>query len=315
MLPYLKSTPSSSRPALAPVPSLLLAIGGMQGGAAVAKGLFPVLGAAGAVGLRVGLSLLLLLAAVRPPLRQLSRAHWRAVVPYGVALGMTNLLFYCALARIPLGLAVTLEFLGPLAVALAGSRRWFEAGWALVAGAGIALLLPWAGSHLDYLGALFALLAGTAWAGYIVLGGRVAAVLPGAQGVAVGMLFAALVVLPVSATAGGWGALTPRLLAVGVLVAVLSSALPLLLEMNALKRLSSRTFSILMSLEPAAAAVCGQLFLHERLSFSQWLAVGLVVVASAGATLTGPGPAGSASGLTKCSPPRTRTPQSGVHGL
>ena len=278
--------PTDRTVALAPVPSVLLAIVSVQGGAAIAKGLFPVLGAAGTVGLRIGISLLLLLAVVRPPLRRLRPAQWRAVVPYGVALGAMNLLFYCALARIPLGLAVTLEFVGPLAVALAGSRRRLDVGWALVAGAGIVLLTPWTGQPLDALGVGFALLAGGAWAVYIVLGSRVAAMLPGAQGVATGMLFAALVVLPFSATAGGWSHLTPSLLAAGALLAVLSSALPFTLEMNALQQLSSRTFSILMSLEPAAAAICGLLFLHERLAPSQWLAVGLVMVASAGATLT-----------------------------
>lgn len=281
---------SSSRPALtlAPVPSILLAIVSVQGGAAIAKGLFPVLGPAGTVGLRIGISLLLLMAVVRPPLRQLRPAQWRAVVPYGIALGAMNLLFYCALARIPLGLAVTLEFVGPLAVALAGSRRLLDVGWALLAGVGIMLLTPWTSAGLDSLGVVFALLAGGAWAVYIVLGGRVGAVLPGAQGVAIGMGFAALVVLPFSATAGGWGGLTPGLLATGTLLAVLSSALPFTLEMNALKQLPSRTFSILMSLEPAAAAICGLLFLHEHLSLSQWLAVALVMAASAGATLTMP---------------------------
>ena len=117
----------------------------MQGGAAIAKGLFPVLGAAGTVGLRIGISALLLLLAMRPRLGQLRAAQWRAVVPYGLALGAMNFLFYCALARIPLGLGVTLEFVGPLSVALAGSRRWTDAVWVLLAGAGIALLAPWGG--------------------------------------------------------------------------------------------------------------------------------------------------------------------------
>jgi len=287
---------STARPfVLAPVPSVLLAIVSVQGGAAIAKGLFPVLGAAGTAGLRIGISLVLLLVVVRPPLRQLRPAQWRAVVPYGVALGTMNLLFYCALARIPLGLAVTLEFVGPLAVALAGSQRRLDVGWALVAGAGIVLLTPWTGQPLDGLGVSFALLAGGAWALYIVLGSRVAAVLPGTQGVAIGMLFAALVVLPFSARTGGWGHLTPGLLAGGALLAVLSSALPFTLEMNAMKQMPSRTFSILMSLEPAAAAICGLLFLHEHLALNQWLAVGLVMAASVGATLT-VGPAKSVAG-------------------
>ncbi|TDN39384.1 DMT family transporter [Hymenobacter sp. UV11] len=282
---------------LAPVPSVLLAILSVQGGAAIAKGLFPVLGAAGTVGLRIGISAVLLLVAVRPRLGQLQAAQWRAVVPYGLALGTMNFLFYCALARIPLGLAVTLEFVGPLAVALAGSRRWADVVWVLLAGAGIALLAPWGGSNLDTLGMLFALLAGGAWAMYIVLGGRVAAVLPGPQGVAVGMLFASLAVLPFSVAAGGWAHLTPQLLAAGTALAVLSSALPFTLEMNALRQLPSRTFSILMSLEPAAAAVCGLVFLHERLTLAQWLAVALVMAASAGATLTArPAPAPAVGG-------------------
>lgn len=278
--------PYSRASVLAPVPSVLLAIVSVQGGAAIAKGLFPVLGAAGTVGLRIGISAVLLLLAVRPRLGQLRAAQWRAVVPYGLALGTMNFLFYCALARIPLGLAVTLEFVGPLAVALAGSRRWADVVWVLLAGVGIALLAPWGGSNLDVPGMLFALLAGGAWAGYIVLGGRVAAVLPGPRGVAVGMLFASLAVLPFSVAAGGWALLTPRLLAAGTALAVLSSALPFTLEMNALRHLPSRTFSILMSLEPAAAAVCGLVFLHERLTLAQWLAVALVMAASAGATLT-----------------------------
>ncbi|WP_151088782.1 EamA family transporter [Hymenobacter baengnokdamensis] len=269
-----------------PVPSVLLAIVSVQGGAAIAKGLFPVVGAAGTAGLRIGISALILLVAVRPRLGQLRAAQWRAVAPYGVALGCMNFLFYCALARIPLGLGVTLEFVGPLAVAMVGSRRGLDVLWVVLAGAGIALLAPWSGSGLDPLGILFALLAGGAWAVYIVLGGRVAEVLPGTQGVAVGMVFASLVILPFSVAAGGYAALTPRLLVAGTALAILSSALPFTLEMNALKQLSSRTFSILMSLEPAAAALCGLLFLHERLTPPQWLAVGLVAAASAGATLT-----------------------------
>lgn len=289
--------PTARSTILSPVPSVLLAILSVQGGAAIAKGLFPVLGTAGTVGLRIGISALLLAAVMRPRLGQLRAAQWRAVVPYGVALGTMNFLFYCALARIPLGLGVTLEFVGPLAVALAGSRRWADVVWVLLAGAGIALLAPWGGSSLDPLGMLFALLAGGAWAVYIVLGGRVAAVLPGPRGVAVGMLFASLVVLPFSVAAGGWTHLTPRLLAAGTALAVLSSALPFTLELNALRHLPSRTFSILMSLEPAAAAVCGLVFLHERLTLAQWLAVALVMAASAGATLTArPAPAPAVGG-------------------
>lgn len=269
-----------------PVPAVLLAVVSVQAGAAIAKGLFPAVGAAGTASLRIGLSALMLAVAVRPRLGRLGAAQWRAVVPYGLALGAMNFLFYCALVRVQLGLAVTLEFVGPLLVALAGSRRLLDVVWALLAGAGIALIAPWSGQGIDGWGMLLALAAGGCWAVYIVLGGRVAEVLPGNTAVAVGMLFATLAVLPVGLAGGQLAALTPRLLGLGAALALLSSALPFTLEMQALKSLPTRTFSILMSIEPAVAALCGLVFLHERLVASQWLAVGLVVVASAGATLS-----------------------------
>ena len=277
-------SPSSST--IPPVPAVILAIVSVQGGAAIAKGLFPVLGAAGTASMRIGLSALLLLVVVRPRLSQLRAAQWRAVVPYGLALGAMNFLFYCALARVPLGLAVTLEFIGPLALALSGSRRWFDVVWALLAGGGIALIAPWSGHGVDVLGMLFALAAGGCWAGYIVLGQRTAAVLPGTLAVTVGMLVGAILVVPFGLASGQLAALTPHLALLGGLLALFSSVLPFTLEMQALKSLPTRTFSILMSLEPAAAAVSGWLLLHERLTVGQWLAVVLIVVASAGATLT-----------------------------
>ena len=268
------------------VPAVLLSIVSVQGGAAIAKGLFPVLGPAGTSSLRVGISALVLLLLVRPRLGRLSGPQWRAVVPYGLALGLMNLLFYYALARIPLGLAVTLEFVGPLGLALAGSRRWGDAVWALLAAAGIALIAPWHGQGVDLVGLGFALAAGGAWAVYIVLGQRTAAVLPGQQAVAIGMLFAALPVLPLGIASGSLLGLPPHLLLLGGLLAVFSSVLPFSLEMQALRTLPTRTFSILMSLEPAAAALSGWLLLGERLLPAQWLAVGCIVVASAGATLS-----------------------------
>ncbi|MFC6223521.1 DMT family transporter [Hymenobacter artigasi] len=279
------------------VPAVLLSIVSVQGGAAIAKGLFPVLGPAGTTSLRVGISALVLLLVVRPQLGRLSGAQWRAVVPYGLALGLMNLLFYFALARIPLGLAVTLEFVGPLGLALAGSRRWADAVWALLAAAGIALIAPWHSQGIDLLGLAFALAAGGAWAVYIVLGQRTAAVLPGQQAVAIGMLFAALPVLPFGVASGSLLGLTPHLLLLGGLLALFSSVLPFSLEMQALRTLPTRTFSILMSLEPVAAAISGWLLLGERLLLGQWLAVGFIVVASLGATLTaGAGPAVPAVG-------------------
>lgn len=275
-----------SRFALPAVPAVLLSIVSVQGGAAIAKGLFPLLGPAGTTSLRVGISALVLLLAVRPRLGRLSAAQWRAVVPYGLALGLMNLLFYCSLARIPLGLAVTLEFIGPLGLALAGSRRRADVVWALLAAAGIALIAPWHGQGLDLLGVGFALAAGGCWAVYIVLGQRTAAVLPGQQAVAIGMLFAALPVLPLGIASGSLVGLTPHLLLLAGLLALFSSVLPFSLEMQALRTMPTRTFSILMSLEPVAAALSGWLLLDERLLLPQWLAVGFIVVASVGATLT-----------------------------
>jgi inner membrane transporter RhtA len=287
-LSYLPAPFMQSRTTLPPVPAVVLAIVSVQGGAAIAKGLFPVLGAASTASMRIGLSALLLLVVVRPRLGQLQAAQWRAVVPYGLALGAMNFLFYCALARIPLGLAVTLEFIGPLALALSGSRRWFDVVWALLAGVGIALIAPWSGQGIDVLGMVFALAAGGCWAAYIVLGQRTAAVLSGNLAVTVGMLVGALVIVPFGLASGQLAALTPHLALLGALLALFSSVLPFTLEMQALKSLPTRTFSILMSLEPAAAAVSGWLLLHERLTVGQWLAVVLIVIASAGATLTAP---------------------------
>ena len=276
----------SSRFSLPAVPAVLLSIVSVQGGAAIAKGMFPVLGAAGTTSVRVGLSALVLLVVVRPRLGQLGSAQWQAVVPYGLALGAMNFLFYCALARVPLGLAVTLEFVGPLGLALAGSRRWLDGVWVLLAAAGIALIAPWHGAGVDPLGLGFALAAGACWAVYIVLGQRTAAVLPGPVAVTVGMLFATLLVLPFGIASGSLLGLTPRLLLLGGLLALFSSVLPFSLEIRALKSLPTRTFSILMSLEPVAAALSGWLLLGERLMVGQWLAVGFIVAASAGATLT-----------------------------
>ncbi len=274
--------------ALPPIPAVLLAIVSVQGGAAFAKELFPVLGSAGTAGLRIGLSALLLFSVFRPPLVRLTRAQWSAVIPYGVVLGAMNLSFYKALERIPLGLAVTLEFVGPLSLAVLGSRRSSDFLWAVLAAVGIALITPWSGGvgALEPLGVVLALFAGGCWAVYIVLGGRVSRVFPGGQSVATGMLFAALVVLPFSFAEGLVARVTPPLVAAGLAVALLSSAVPYTLEMMALRELSSRTFGILMSLEPAVAALAGLVFLREQLTGTQWLALAFVSAASAGAALT-----------------------------
>lgn len=272
---------------LPPIPAVLLSIISVQGGAAIAKGLFPLLGAGGTASVRIGFSALILVLVVRPNLKQLTSAQWRAVIPYGIVLGAMNLLFYCALARIPMGLAVTLEFIGPLCLALAGSRRALDLLWVVLAGAGIVLIAPWSGDGIDLIGVIFALLAGVCWAIYILLSKRAGARLPGQLAVTVGMLFAALAVLPFGILEGNLLSMTPYLLLLSITLAILSSVLPFSLEMQALRTLPPRTFSILMSLEPAMAAVVGLLLLGEHLKVSQWLAVACIVIASSGAALKG----------------------------
>ena len=188
-----------------------MAILSVQGGAALAKGLFPVIGSTGTVGLRIGISAVILLAAFRPRLHRLTAAQWRAVVPYGVVLGVMSLVFYASLSRIPLGLAVTVEFIGPLSVAVFGSPRRIDVIWVVLAGAGIALITPWtAGSGVDPIGVAFAFAAGVGWALYIVLGKRLSQRLSGGAAVSSGMLVAAIVAVPFAAAAGGARSSPPR---------------------------------------------------------------------------------------------------------
>ncbi|WP_316811618.1 EamA family transporter [Pedobacter heparinus] len=268
------------------LPAVLLAIISVQGGAAIAKGLFPLLGAAGTASVRIGFSALILLAVYRPDLKQLSRQQWKAVIAYGMSLGAMNIIFYLAIARIPLGLGVTLEFIGPLLLAVSGSKRAIDFLWILLAAIGIAFISPWNEKGADLLGILLALLAGAFWAAYIVLGGRISKLMDGGQAVAIGMIFASIVVLPFGLAGGILQHFSPVMLLSGIALALLSSAIPFTLKINALRKIPARTFSILMSLEPAVAAICGLLFLKEMLSFYEWLAIALVVIASAGATLT-----------------------------
>src|ERR1043166_2293749 len=269
-----------------PIPAIVGSIVSVQGGAALAKGLFPALGALGTVGLRVGISAVILLAAFRPRLRRGTPAQWRAIIPCGLVLGVMNVVFYLALARIPLGLAVTVEFIGPLGVAVFGSRRAVDVAWVVLAAGGIALIAPWAGGRADALGVLLALAAGACWAAYILLGGRISRTIPGGAAVATGMAIATFIAVPAAVMTGGFAHLTPALFVAGIGVALLSSAIPYTLEMFALKELPARTFGILMSLEPAVAALAGLVFLHEFLTPRQWLAVALVIAASTGSTLT-----------------------------
>lgn len=272
-----------------PIPAVLFAIISVQSGAAIAKGLFPVIGAAGTASLRIGISALLLLSVYRPNLLKITAKQWKFVIPYGLSLGAMNLIFYLAIERIPIGLAVTLEFIGPLLVAVLGSKRMIDFFWVLLAAAGIVLIAPWSSNGLDLLGILFALLAGALWAAYIVLGGKISKIMKGGDAVATGMLFAAILIVPFGILGNGLNNLTPKLFSLGIALALLSSAIPFTLEMKALGQLPARTFSILMSLEPAAASICALIFLQEYLSFNEVLAVLFVVIASAGSTITSRG--------------------------
>lgn len=269
-----------------PLPAILLAIISVQFGAAIAKSLFPAIGAAGTASLRIGISALILFLAYRPNLRKITPEQWKLVIPYGLSLGTMNLIFYLAIERIPVGLAVTLEFVGPLVLAVFGSKRLIDYLWVFIAAMGIALIAPWSGNGIDVVGALFALLAGVFWATYIVLGGKVSKVMKDGDAVSTGMLFASLLIIPFGIMENGLSNLTPNLLGMGIALALLSSAIPFTLEMKALGQLPPRTFSILMSLEPAAASICAFLFLQEHLSFSEIIAVFFVIIASIGSTMT-----------------------------
>ena len=249
--------------------------------------LFPAVGAQGTTAVRVGLSALLMLMLWRPWRWRLSRADAQAVALYGAALGAMNLMFYLSLQTLPFGLAVAIEFAGPLAVAIWSSRRAVDFVWVALAIVGLALLLPLglSGSTLDPLGVLYAMGAAVFWALYIVFGKR-AGHLHAGQSVSLGLLVAALVVVPVGVAHAGAALLSPSVLLVGVAVAAISSALPISLEMMALKRLPKEAFGIMISMEPAVAALLALVLLGERLDTVQWLAIGCIVAASMGSAAT-----------------------------
>jgi inner membrane transporter RhtA len=262
---------------------VLGAVCSVQGGAAVAKSLFPTLGPPGVVFLRLLFGALALWAIARPQIRGRSRADLRLVAALGVVLVSMNLSFYEALDRAPLGVVVTVEFLGPLAVAVLGSRRLLDLLWVGLAGVGVALLANGSGHAVHPAGILLAVVAGFFWALYILLSVRVGRTWPGASGLAPAMVLGGLLALP-------WGLISahhhlddPQLMGAAVGVGLLSSALPWSMELEALRRLPSHVFSVVLSLEPAVAALVGFVFLHEHLRVRAWLAIGLVVLASAGA--------------------------------
>ena len=276
------------RPALlVPIALLVVAMTSIQSGASLAKNLFPLVGAEGTTALRLVLGAIILSLVMQPWRARLDLRKCHALLAYGLALGGMNLLFYMSLQSIPLGIAVALEFTGPLALALFSSRRLLDFVWVILAIAGLWLLLPTGAtqSAIDPLGAGLALGAGVCWSLYIIFGQK-AGTQHGRHTVALGTWVAALLVLPVGLWHAGGDLFDLDLLPIALGVAVMSSALPYSLEMIALTRMPARTFSVLMSLEPAIAALCGLIFLGEKLLWGQWLAVAAIIIASTGAAAT-----------------------------
>ena len=273
-----------------PVPPQALLLGGIasvQFGAAFANKLFAQAGPGGVVFLRLVLAAAILTLVVRPSLRGRTRADLLAVLAFGLILGVMNWTFYESLARLPLGVAVTIEFTGPLAVAIAGSRRALDGLWVLLAGGGV-VLLAFRGDRSDITlaGVLLALSAGVCWAGYILVSQRVGRTWAQVDGLAIALWIGTLVVVPVGIVQGGDALLRPAVIAGGAAVAILSSILPYSFELIALRRLRAATFGLLMSLEPAVAALAGVLVLGQPLHMITVVAIAMVVVASVGTTLT-----------------------------
>lgn len=280
-------SPFSRFPVLLPIALVIVAMISIQSGASLAKSLFPVIGAEGTTALRLGIGALILCLLLRPWQAKLTLQSCRSLLAYGIALGLMNLMFYMALQTIPLGIAVALEFTGPLTLALLSSRRPIDFLWIALAATGLWLLLPTnlTDEPLDPVGMALALGAGACWAMYIIFGKRAGSE-HGRHTVALGTLVAAIVVIPIGLWQAGSNLFALDILPIAFGVAVLSSALPYSLEMMALTRLPARTFSIMMSLEPAIAALAGLLFLTEHLSFSQWLAISFIILASTGTAAT-----------------------------
>jgi inner membrane transporter RhtA len=266
---------------------VISAIASIQFGAALAATLFGRVGPGGTVSLRLAFGSLVLLAVRRPALRGRERRELVLAAAFGLVLGAMNLSFYESLHRIPLGIAVALEFVGPLTVALLGSRRPLDLLWVALAAAGI-LALTRTGSHpLDGLGVGLALLAGVFWGTYIVLNARLGKVYEGASGLTLAMCLAAVAVLPVGIAEGGGHLLDGESLLLGAAVGLLSSAIPYTFEVEALRRIAAPVFGVLMSIEPAVAALAGRIVLGQRLAPRELLGIGLVIVASVGASRRG----------------------------
>jgi inner membrane transporter RhtA len=274
-------------PIAAPIAALLVAMVCFQLGATLAKSLFPMVGAGGTAALRLAIASVILLAVWRPWHLRFTWQQLRTVIVYGVAMGWMNYFFYLALSYIPLGITMALEFTGPLSVALFASRRPIDFLWIVLAALGLVALLPLGlgGQPLSVLGVVFALGAGACWALYILFG-RKAGAAHGGQITALGTVIGAVMIVPIGFAHSGTALLAPPILPLALVVAVLSSALPYSLEMYAMPRIPTRTFGVLMSLNPALGAVAGLVFLDETLSLIQWAAIASIVGASAGSAAT-----------------------------
>jgi inner membrane transporter RhtA len=269
-----------------PAPALvLIGIASVQTGSAIARTAFDVTGAAGMTLLRLAIAGVLLTAVVRPAFRSWGREQWTATLALGLTMGAMNLVFYQAIQTVPLGVAVTVEFIGPLLLAVAQTRRPRDLLWAALAGAGVALLGLQGGGSVPLRGLLLALLAGLFWAGYIVSSARVGRALPGLDGLAGALLVGSLLALPFGLAGAGRAVADGWALLAGIGVALLSSIVPYACELTALRTMPTRVFGVLMSLEPAAAAVAGLLVLDQHLGAHELVALVMVSLASVGVTL------------------------------
>jgi inner membrane transporter RhtA len=275
----------SASDAVPPPGLVLLAVLSVQLGAGLAKNLFAELPPAAVVFLRIATGTVMLVAVARPRVRGLSRRDLAVGVAFGLSLGLMNLSFYEALARLPIGIAVAIEFIGPLTLAVVSSRRRLDVLWVALAAAGVILLAPWGQTGAaSWAGIGFAALAGAFWAAYIVFSAATGARFPGASGLSFAMIVSTILITPIGVISGGSGLLRPEILLIGAGVGLLSSVIPYSLELEALRRMPKRVFGILMSLEPAVAALVGLFVLHEVLELREWAAIGCVVIASVGAT-------------------------------
>lgn len=271
-------TYASSHPTLL----VMLAITSTPIGAAFSKFLFPEVGSGGMVFLRVGFAAISLIALCRPKWTEKIQQNTKILISFGVIMALMNLSFYAAIERIPLGIAVTIEFIGPLGLAALKSRRWLDILWAILAFLGLLLLMPTGGENLNPWGILLALIAAFFWAMYILLSAQVGQAVPGIEGLCWAMVIGAVILAPVGIISAGSALGQPKLLAIGFAVATLSSTIPYSLEMLALKSLPVNVFGILMSLEPMCAAIAGLVVLGETLTLRSVVAIVLVSIAAAG---------------------------------